>query len=84
LVARVHVTSDKMLHGFGSFPGSPWSLSTSKSTGPEPMPLSNQICSEGPRYARLIRQNPAFQFVLGGGTVSSGTDLILVLAPGSL
>ena len=25
LVARVHVTSDKMLHGFGSFPGSPWS-----------------------------------------------------------
>src|SRR5208337_1582837 len=32
LVARVHVTSDKMLHGFGSFPGSPWSLSTTKST----------------------------------------------------
>jgi hypothetical protein len=31
-----------MLHGFGSFPGSPWSLSTSKSTGLEPMPLSNQ------------------------------------------
>jgi hypothetical protein len=49
LVARVHVTSDKMLHGFGSFPGSPWSLSTSKSTGPEPMPLSNQTCWVGPR-----------------------------------
>jgi hypothetical protein len=32
-----------MLHGFGSFPGSPWSLSTSKSTGLEPMPLSNQV-----------------------------------------
>jgi len=31
-----------MLHGFGSSPGSPWSLSTSKSTGLEPMPLSNQ------------------------------------------
>jgi len=41
----VYVTSDKMLHGFGSFPGSPWSLSTSKSTGLEPMPLSNQTCS---------------------------------------
>jgi hypothetical protein len=39
----MHVTSDKMLHGFGSFPGSPWSLSTSKSTGLEPMPLSNQV-----------------------------------------
>ena len=25
LVARVYVTSDKMLHGFGSSPGSPWS-----------------------------------------------------------
>jgi hypothetical protein len=25
LVARVHITSDKMLHGFGSLPGSPWS-----------------------------------------------------------
>ncbi|MGD1103918.1 MAG: hypothetical protein ABSA59_17855, partial [Terriglobia bacterium] len=42
LVARMYVTSDKMLHGFGSFPGSPWSLSTSKSTGLEPMPLFNQ------------------------------------------
>jgi hypothetical protein len=38
-----------MLHGFGSFPGSPWSLSTSKSTGLEPMPLSNQTCFVGPR-----------------------------------
>jgi len=42
LVARVHVTSDKMLHGFGSFPGSPLSLSTSKSTGLEPIPFSCQ------------------------------------------
>jgi hypothetical protein len=47
LIARMHVTSDKMLHGFGSFPGSPWSLSTSKSTGLEPMPLSNQSCAQG-------------------------------------
>src|SRR5208283_2331209 len=45
LVSRVHITSDKMLHGFGSFPGSPWSLSTSKSTGLEPMPLSNQTAA---------------------------------------
>jgi hypothetical protein len=43
----MYVTSDKMLHGFGSFPGSPWSLSTSKSTGLEPMPLSNQTCFAG-------------------------------------
>jgi hypothetical protein len=35
-----------MLHGFGSFPGSPWSLSTSKSTGLEPMPLSNQTYAQ--------------------------------------
>jgi hypothetical protein len=34
-----------MLHGFGSFPGSPWSLSTSKSTGLEPMPLFNQTAA---------------------------------------
>jgi hypothetical protein len=53
LVARVHVTSDKMLHGFGSFPGSPWSLSTSKSTGLEPMPLFNQCLHPRPRLIPL-------------------------------
>jgi hypothetical protein len=51
----VHVTSDKMLHGFGSFPGSPWSLSTSKSTGLEPMPLSNQTCFVGPRLPLALQ-----------------------------
>jgi len=46
-----------MLHGFGSFPGSPWSLSTSKSTGLEPMPLSNQTCFVGPRLFLAIQEN---------------------------
>jgi hypothetical protein len=49
----MYVTSDKMLHGFGSFPGSPWSLSTSKSTGLEPMPLSNQTADFAVRVLSL-------------------------------
>jgi hypothetical protein len=55
LVARMYVTSDKMLHGFGSFPGSPWSLSTSKPTGLEPMPLFNQTSeSKGRDFYRKV------------------------------
>jgi hypothetical protein len=60
-----------MLHGFGSFPGSPWSSSTSKSTGLEPMPLSNQTCFLGPPHvpdgqgkAADLKNRPALHLLI--------------------
>jgi hypothetical protein len=53
-----------MLHGFGSFPGSPWSFRPSKSTGLEPMPLSSQASAfevRGSSVANFANLQEAFR-----------------------
>jgi len=63
-----------MLHGFGSFPGSPWSLSTPKSTGLEPMPLSNQTPGFGVRGSyrtNVSNFKYAAPLAFGGGMTSN-------------